>query len=32
MDVKPDATASLSHMIEFGLQRHLDKYVTTIIT
>lgn len=25
MDVKPDANTSLSHMIDYGLQKHLDK-------
>ena len=26
-DIKPEPTTSLSHMIEFGLQKHLEKYV-----
>ena len=24
-DIKPDETTTLSHMIDFGLQKHLEK-------
>ena len=30
-DIKPEATTSLSQMLEFGLQKHLDRFVTANI-